>query len=205
MNQWLQITAGRGPEEGCWVVSSLVKQIIDNASRQGLNVKTLDLLPGKHADTFRSALLALDGDASEVFCSSYEGAIQWIGKSPFRPNHKRKNWFVAVNLFRPPGKLYFNQKDIKIETMRSSGPGGQHVNKTESAVRITHLPSKISATAREERSQHLNKKLALARLFSLFKEEEGKRKSNFQQKVWGGHNDIQRGNPVRVFKGDDFK
>ncbi|MEA1921715.1 MAG: peptide chain release factor H [Bacteroidota bacterium] len=205
MNQWLQITAGRGPEECCWVVSNLVKRIIKDAAKHGVDVKILDALPGKQANTFRSALLALDGADSDAFSSSYQGAIQWIGKSPLRPTHKRKNWFVAVNRFKPPKEQYFDQKDIKIETMRSSGPGGQHVNKSDTAVRITHLPSKTTVIAREERSQHMNKKLALARLFSIIKEKEDNRQAHFQQKVWTGHNNIERGNPIRVFRGNDFK
>ncbi|MCK5681462.1 peptide chain release factor H, partial [bacterium] len=133
MNQWLQITAGRGPAECCWVVYKVVQRIIKEAGKYDLKAEVLESISGDHPQTFKSALLALDGEQADLFCNSWDGTIQWIGKSPFRPHHKRKNWFVAVNLFRPPREHYFNQKDIKIETMRSSGPGGQHVNKTESA------------------------------------------------------------------------
>ena len=80
------------------------------------------------------------------------------------PHHKRKNWFVGIDVLEPVDETGFNVKEVRWDTMRASGPGGQHVNRTESAVRVTHLPTGVRATAMEERSQHRNRKLALARL-----------------------------------------
>lgn len=86
--------------------------------------------------------------------------------------------------------------------MRSSGPGGQHVNTTESGVRVVHVPTGIRVIAREERSQSLNRKLSLARLNKLLEQKAAFRQRDANKEKWGAHNRLQRGNPIRVFKGD---
>ena len=85
----------------------------------------------------------------------------------FRPNHKRKNWFVGVDMISPPAQNFWKKEDIKMERMKASGPGGQHVNKTESAVRLTHIPTGLSVIAKDERSQHLNQKLDMPVFFNV--------------------------------------
>ncbi|MCI5164803.1 MAG: peptide chain release factor H [Candidatus Electrothrix sp. GM3_4] len=136
---------------------------------------------------------------------SWEGTIQWIAQSPFRPRHKRKNWFVGVQRIFPPEEKELSSKDFKFESMRASGPGGQHVNKVNSAIRVTHLPTGLATMAQEERSQHMNKKLALSRLLAKIQEEQDTRAQQSQQEQWGMHNDLERGNPVRVFEGERFR
>jgi peptide chain release factor len=83
--------------------------------------------------------------------------------------------------------------------MRASGPGGQHVNRTESAVRVTHLPTGVQASAMEERSQHRNRKLALARLVQRLKELDEDRIGESRKEGWRKHRELERGNPVRIF------
>jgi peptide chain release factor len=100
----------------------------------------------------------------------------------------------------PVSERRFDTSDVRFETMRASGPGGQHVNRTESAVRVTHVPTGAQATASEERSQHRNKKLALARLGRKLDDTEASRRSEAARLRWRAHRTLERGNPVRVFR-----
>ena len=162
---WLQITAGAGPAECCWAAHEVFLRL--KAEAEGQREVALTLLqvePGPQPATAQSILLELSGPGADAFAKSWEGTVQWTARSPFRPEHKRKNWFVGVTVIHPPEETVFDANDIRWEVMRASGPGGQHVNKTESAVRVTHVSSGIQAGASEERSQHRNRKLALARL-----------------------------------------
>ena len=86
--------------------------------------------------------------------------------------------------------------------MRASGPGGQHVNRTDSAVRVTHVPTGVQATAREERSQHRNRKLALARLIRKLDVLTERQVTQAQEQRWRAHHELQRGNPIRVFRAE---
>lgn len=205
MVSWLQITSGRGPEECCWVVHKLSQRIIREAESKGIKTRIIDTITGVNPKTFKSVLIALDGEDLSVFIKSFEGTVQWIGKSMFRPNHKRKNWFVGVSAFLAPETPHWSVNEFKIETMRASGPGGQHVNKTETAVRIIHLPTGIKAVAQEERSQHLNRKLAMSRLHRLLRKKENESTSECRNSRWNHHNKLERGNAVRVFEGQDFR
>ncbi|WP_186441666.1 peptide chain release factor H [Desulfamplus magnetovallimortis] len=201
---WLQITSGRGPDECCWVAAQIVKQIVNEALSKGYKAHILQTIPSTAPDIFKSALVAVEGEDIHTFISTWEGTIQWIGKSMFRPDHKRKNWFAGVNSLNPPEESHIKTGEIKVESMKSSGPGGQHVNKTESAIRVTHIPTGVVAVAREERSQHLNRKLALSRLYEKIKQDKEGVKLKLQKERWSYHNELERGNPVRVYKGSDF-
>ncbi|MFH2122043.1 MAG: peptide chain release factor H [Pseudomonadota bacterium] len=201
---WLQITSGRGPAECCWVVARLAETFIREGSRLGLEIQFLDSERGSEAATLRSALLSVKGRDLTVL-SSWEGSVLWIGRSPFRLHHKRKNWFVGVQILRQPTTPPWSENDIRVETMRASGPGGQHVNKTESAVRITHLPTGTQVMAQEERSQMQNRRLALARLHQLLENLRQDNEREAQQERWQQHNELERGNPVRVYQGREFR
>jgi peptide chain release factor len=206
MIRWLQVTSGRGPAECCWVVARVVQRIVEEAVSAELSARVLEAEPGDESATLKSALIAVEGDSVVDFTRRWEGVVQWIGNSPFRPHHKRKNWFVGVSgLELPEETAEWSERNLKIERMRASGPGGQHVNKTETAVRITHLPTGLSASAQEERSQHLNRKLATARLFRLLQEREQSAEEQTRQERWLQHNELERGNPIRVYRGTDFR
>ncbi len=206
MIRCLHLTSGRGPVETCWVVSETAGKIIREAEAVGLAASLVESVPGEVAGTLKSALIAVEGkEGVEEFVSSWTGTVQWIGQSMFRPKHKRKNWFIGVEALDRVEAAKFDSKDIRIKTMKASGPGGQHVNKTETAVRATHLPTGISVVAREERSQHLNRKLALDRLRAELENVEAEKREEHEQGRWNRHNSLERGNAVRVFEGRKFK
>lgn len=198
---WLQVTAGQGPSECAWAVLRVLEQIQQEAKSASLEFKTIEIEPGPEPGTAQSALVSVAGDAElEGFANSWRGTVQWTARSPFRPAHKRKNWFVGIDLIEPVNETRFDLREVRWETMRASGPGGQHVNRTESAVRVTHLPTGVQATAMEERSQHRNRKLALARLTKKLKEINSKRYCDAREERWRAHQELERGNPVRVFR-----
>jgi peptide chain release factor len=203
--RWLQITCGRGPRECAFAVPHVLKRMIEETRQHGLSTEVLESVAGRYPGTLYSALLAVDGANAEAYLSRWVGTVCWICRSPFRPNHKRKNWFVSVDAFRPPATVMWSERDLRFETLRASGPGGQHVNKTESAVRVTHVPTNVSVTAREERSQHANRKLALARLAELFRQRERSQAQQFENERWSQHNQLERGRAVRTFIGLDFE
>ena len=203
---WLQITAGQGPDECALAVKHVMNRFLKEAKRHGCDAELLEAMPGNKGGTYVSVLISLTGNIPEGFIDSWQGTIQWICESPYRPRHKRKNWFVGVDVLSPPRQQKLpDEKQVKFDAMRASGPGGQHVNTTDSTVRVTHLPTGLTATAREERSQHMNKKLALARLQMLFEKQSQQQKSAKTQEKWEKHNQLERGNPVRVFVGEAFK
>jgi peptide chain release factor len=149
----------------------------------------------------RSALIELQGEDIQDFADSWTGTVQWIWKSGYRPHHHRKNWFVLVRQWRLPKETDpLFEKDVRFETARASGPGGQKVNKTETAVRAIHIPTGLSVCAGDERSQFFNKRRALERLSALL-EVQGKKQQ--QENIAGRrhtHYELERGNPVRIFK-----
>ena len=105
---------------------------------------------------------------------------------------------------QPPETPAWTLDELRIDTMRSSGPGGQHVNKTSSAVRITHLPTGISVVAQEERSQHRNRALAMARLAKVFELSAEDAKNEKTKELWLQHWDLERGNEIQTYIGPEF-
>ncbi|RKT38003.1 peptide chain release factor H [Thiocapsa rosea] len=198
---WLQISAGRCPAECEWVVGRLAPLLSRDLEDRGLSVEEIARTPGEHGGTARSILLRINGPDAVTSVRTWLGTIQWIGTSPYRPHHKRQNWFVSVAAFEEPDPDACNERDLRIETLRASGPGGQHVNRTESAVRITHVPTGINVLAREERSQHLNRRLALARLMALLAERSDDKTRAAENQRWRQHTQLERGNAVRIYRG----
>jgi peptide chain release factor len=196
----MQITSGKGPAECERVVAQLLRKIRKAAEREQLSVKIIELVPGKPDDTLLSALIRIRGEGVASFCKTWEGTVQWIAQSPFRKNHKRKNWFAGITVHDVSAFPEWNEKEVAYQTMRASGPGGQHVNKTESAVRATHVPTGISVTASEERSQMMNKKAATERLKNKLISRHVEESNKQAKSQWMEHHSLERGNAERVFR-----
>jgi len=157
----LHITAGKGPQECRWVVARLARAFAREARDAGLASEVLD----GTEDLPASVLLRIAGEGAPGFAAARVGTNQWIGTSPQRPAHKRRNWFVGVALAPLPDTLPdIGERDIAYQARRASGRGGQHVNKTDSTALATHLPTGLAATGQEQRSQHGNHKLARLKL-----------------------------------------
>jgi peptide chain release factor len=205
MEKIIQITAGRGPAECTWVVAQVLKKILEEAQSNQIEATVLQREAGTENGTVLTALILLKGETIIEFVNSWSGSIQWIGQSSFRKMHKRKNWFIGVFEMDALVIKSISEKDIQYQAMRSSGAGGQHVNKVSSAIRATHIPSGLSTVAMDSRSQHQNKKLATERLlekFKVFELEMIKKQVNNQ---WENQLNVARGNPTRTFTGSDFK
>ena len=198
----VHLTAGKGPRECRWVLAQLVRAFAKEGAQCGV---VCEVLEGSE-ELPSSLLMRVSGESAEAFVGDRVGSILWVGDSPFRPGHRRRNWFVGVGLApEPEAACDFKDEDVDYQAMRASGPGGQHVNKTDSAVRAVHRPSGLVATAQEQRSQHANRKLARLKLVLMLEERRGSAMDDARHSQWSAHQHLERGNPVRTYVGAQFK
>lgn len=201
----IQISAGRGPLECCWVVAQVLKFFLEEVKNNQLDYTILNKQNGIENVSVQSVTLLLNGNSLDTFLSQWIGTIQWIGKSQFRKYHKRKNWFIGIYELQQVQSQKIAMHDIKYQTMRSQGKGGQHVNKVNTAVRATHKPTGVTVISMDSRSQVQNKKLATERLLVKLKEHDLNQLAKQATEDWTQHLNIERGNPIRTFTGKDFK
>lgn len=203
----LQITSGQGPEECALAVRKVFETLSKAAARRGLAAEMLDSVPGRSSGTYRSLLLKLSGARAHSFARPWIGTIQWLCESPYRPGHERRSWFVGVSVVSAAAAdhIELDTRDIDWKAVRASGPGGQHVNTTDSAVQAIHRPTGIRVTAAEERSQHANKKRALEKIRAVLSARLQDEKDKQAQKQWKMHLELERGSPVKVFAGKEFR
>ncbi len=184
MKHYIQITAGRGPVECARAVTLVARELLKTIP----TLQLADYEPHNQVDS--------------CFMSMTFGTILWRSpRNPYRPGHKRCNWFVGVNFFDEVELPQIDESDIIYETCRSGGKGGQNVNKVETAVRAIHTPSGLSVKCSDERSQLQNKALARERLLLKLRQQNDKAVAESQARQWCNHDNLERGNPVKKFKG----
>ena len=190
----VQISSGQGPAECGLAVGLFYRQL----QKEGRDIRLIQSVRAKGGKGYSSILFETEEDMREL-----EGSVLWICRSPFRPKHRRKNWFIDVSVLE---QLPDTQGDMKLrfETFRSKGKGGQHVNKVETGVRVIHVPTGISVVSTEARSQHMNKKLAMNRLCDILADMELDNRRREKELAWMEHTRLERGNPVRVYEGMEF-
>lgn len=198
MMKYIQITAGRGPVECARAVALVAQKMIKSLP----TLQLTDQEPHNQAKgCYMSVTLASD-DIPESFIREWEGSVQWIAThNPYRPNHKRKNWFVGIHVFNETDLPVINESDIEYETCRSGGKGGQNVNKVETAVRAIHVPTGVSVKSIDERSQQQNKKRARERLLLKLHCQNQQLINDTRNEQWSHHSSLQRGNPTKKFSG----
>ncbi|MDD5614347.1 MAG: peptide chain release factor 2 [Candidatus Omnitrophica bacterium] len=198
-NAIMSIHAGAGGTESCDWSSMLIRMYSRWAENKGYKMDMLDVLPGEEAGIKRATFL-IKGSHAYGFLKAEKGVHRLVRISPFDANKKRHTSFALVELLPEVEEVEveIDEKDLKVDTCRSSGAGGQHVNVTDSAIRITHIPSGIVVECQNERSQHKNKSTAMkilrARLYELGLQKQ--REEIEQMKVKG---DIGWGYQIRSY------
>ncbi|AZA52530.1 peptide chain release factor H [Chryseobacterium sp. G0201] len=205
MDKLIQITSGRGPLECQWVVAKVLKVFLEEAKYNNIDYEIIHRENGDENLTLKSVTLLLKAKDLSEFLKTWLGSICWTGKSTFRKLHKRSNWFIGIFELEGLEKINFNEKDIQFQTTRSQGSGGQNVNKVNTAVRATHLPTGQSVFVQDTRSQLENKKLSITRLKEKVLEQNIIQLQKRMQETWNNHLQVQRGSPIRTFSGTDFK
>jgi len=191
----IQISSGQGPAECELAVAKFADALCDE-----FGAVITQTFSGMREGCYRSILLESGHDLSFL-----EGSVKWICQSPYRPNHKRKNWFIDVSLTQKTETALFDSELIRFDTFRSGGKGGQNVNKVETGVRATYVPLGLSVVSTQARSQHMNRKLAMERLCALIDERQLDGQRAVDRMNWLEHNRLERGNAVRVYEGLEFR
>jgi peptide chain release factor 2 len=200
-NAYVKIQAGTGGTDACDWAQMLLRMYARWAERDGFQTELIDELRNDEAG-IRSATLRVVGDYAYGYLQSESGVHRLVRISPFDANSKRQTSFAAVDVIpdiEGTIEIDIRPEDLKRDTFRSGGPGGQHQNKTESGVRYTHLPTGIAAESRSERSQHKNDEMALKLLKAkLYRIEEQKRRAA-TEKVYDEKGEVAWGYQIRNY------
>jgi peptide chain release factor 2 len=198
---YLEVHAGAGGTEAQDWAAMLMRMYTRWAEQRGYKVEWLEESPGEEAG-LKSATVRISGPNAYGWLKTESGVHRLVRISPFDSNARRHTSFVSVGVYPVIDEdiaIDVQEKDIKVDTFRSSGAGGQHVNKTESAVRITHIPSGIIVSCQIDRSQHRNRAMAMQMLKARLYEQELKKREAAAQAAHEAKSDIGWGHQIRSY------
>ncbi|MFM0479354.1 peptide chain release factor 2 [Paraburkholderia strydomiana] len=206
-NAFLDIQAGAGGTEACDWASMLLRQYLRYCERKGFKTEVLEQTDGDVAG-IKNATIKIEGEYAYGFLRTETGVHRLVRKSPFDSSGGRHTSFSSVFVYPEVDdsiEVDINPADLRIDTYRASGAGGQHINKTDSAVRITHIPSGIVVQCQNDRSQHRNRAEAMAMLKSRLYEAEIRKRQAEQDKLEAGKTDVGWGYQIRSYVLDNSR
>ena len=200
-NAIVEINAGAGGTESCDWVSILLRMYLRWCQDRGYSVEMADETPGE-VTGYKSVSFIVEGRNAYGYLQGERGVHRLVRISPFDANKRRHTSFASVDVIpelEEADEVQINPDELRIDTYRSSGAGGQHVNKTDSAVRITHLPTGIVASCQNERSQHKNRAVAMKVLQSRLMEIERRTNEEKMSALRGEQQSIEWGSQIRSY------
>ncbi|MBT2336701.1 peptide chain release factor 2 [Variovorax paradoxus] len=207
LNAFVDIQAGAGGTEACDWASMLLRQYLKYAERKGFKTQIEDETPGDTAG-IKGATIKVEGDYAFGLLRTETGVHRLVRKSPFDSSGGRHTSFASIFVYPEIDdsiEIDINPSDVRTDTFRASGAGGQHINKTDSAVRLTHIPTGIVVQCQDGRSQHSNRDVAWKRLRSRLYDHEMRKRQEEQQKLEDSKTDVGWGHQIRSYVLDNSR